>query len=251
MGTTASVNQAELHAIRVCAEKILEEGGEARQVRIFSDSQASLLALAADDTRSLTTLRCHEALQRLTEEYRVELHWVPGHMGVPGNENADSLAKVGTLLEWYGPEPALPVPWSMVRNKIKACVMDKSIRRFHEALGYRESKLYIRRQSKCDLAVLLSLSRAELRGVIAILTGHSNLRLHLKRMGLVRDDICRKCNSKPETSNHLLAECPAYWKQRMDCFERPILAAREWISKSYRILAKFITSTGGFKELSN
>jgi len=39
----------------------------------------------------------------------VGLYWVPGYVGVQGNEIADELARGGSVLKFVGPEPALGV----------------------------------------------------------------------------------------------------------------------------------------------
>jgi hypothetical protein len=50
---------------------------------------------------------CHQSLVKLAEHNRIQLVWVPGHMGIAGNEIADQLARQGSSHPLTGPEPAL------------------------------------------------------------------------------------------------------------------------------------------------
>ena len=52
---------------------------------------------------------CHHSLVELAEHNRVELMWVPGHMGIDGNEIADHLAIESSSHSLIGPEPALVI----------------------------------------------------------------------------------------------------------------------------------------------
>ena len=63
---------------------------------IFSDSKSVLMALESFNSRHPIVLKILEWLYLLKRRGR-EVHfcWVPAHVGVPGNEKADALAKEG------------------------------------------------------------------------------------------------------------------------------------------------------------
>ncbi|KAJ8952299.1 hypothetical protein NQ318_007467 [Aromia moschata] len=55
--------------------------------------------------KSRLFLDCKKILNDLASCNRVILTWVLGHSGVPGNEEADRLARVGSIGYPIGPEP--------------------------------------------------------------------------------------------------------------------------------------------------
>ena len=69
-----------------------------KAITIHSDSQASLDALDKETINSKTVLTCIEALNLLGSNNDLDLKWIKAHVGNPGNETADSLAKMGTTL---------------------------------------------------------------------------------------------------------------------------------------------------------
>jgi len=48
------------------------------------------------------------------------LLWVPGHSGVDGNEEADSLATQASYSDFIGPEPAIGITVTTVRSEIRS-----------------------------------------------------------------------------------------------------------------------------------
>jgi ribonuclease HI len=60
-------------------------------VRTNCDSLVALRALGAVRTTSSLVRQCQEALNDISALHAVGLYWVPGHMGVRGNEMADRL----------------------------------------------------------------------------------------------------------------------------------------------------------------
>ncbi|PVH90996.1 hypothetical protein DM02DRAFT_664443 [Periconia macrospinosa] len=61
---------------------------------------------------------CQEVMAEIVKKLRmvkVTLHWIPGHAGSEGNEEADKLAKAATRKESEEPPPRDGVPWYLVR----------------------------------------------------------------------------------------------------------------------------------------
>ncbi|GBP11128.1 Retrovirus-related Pol polyprotein from type-1 retrotransposable element R1 4 [Eumeta japonica] len=95
MGKTATVFQAEVHAIELCARECLRRNVIRADICILSDSQAALKALTSYSFRSRLVWECYEILQALSLRNKLVLVWIPGHEGHEGNERADCLAKRG------------------------------------------------------------------------------------------------------------------------------------------------------------
>ena len=82
----ATVFQADIRAIAVYAQAMLEKGFRGLPVVICSDSQAALGALDGYLIRSSEVLRSKGLLEELARAISISLLWVPGHSGVIGNE---------------------------------------------------------------------------------------------------------------------------------------------------------------------
>jgi ribonuclease HI len=62
---------------------------------------------------------CLDALSALASLNEVSLMWVPWHCGIPGNEEADKLARQASAMPLLGPEPAHGIPRCSAREAIK------------------------------------------------------------------------------------------------------------------------------------
>ncbi|GBP16688.1 hypothetical protein EVAR_73901_1 [Eumeta japonica] len=102
MGKTATVFQAEVHAIELCSRECLRRNVIRTDICILSDSQAALKALTSYLFLSRLVWECYEILQALSLRNKLVLVWIPGH---EGNESVDCLAKRGTVRPFIGPEP--------------------------------------------------------------------------------------------------------------------------------------------------
>ena len=99
MRQEASIFQAELIAI-MAAAKFLNENLEhdMKYIKIFSDSQAPLLALNKNTFLNNTVVNTHIELVKLREKVQaLSLVWIKARHGHDDNELADEYAKQGTV----------------------------------------------------------------------------------------------------------------------------------------------------------
>ena len=116
----SSIFTAEAHAIMMALAKM--EDSEEKDFFVFSDSKSCLQALAHLKTDHPIVVQILDKLNALKEEnYDIHLCWVPGHVGLRGNELADRTAKKALS----GDVEPCPIPHTDVRPKIKRLVTKK------------------------------------------------------------------------------------------------------------------------------
>jgi hypothetical protein len=178
-------------------------------ISICSDSQAAWEALQAMETSPLVR-PCQKALDDISTYHSVGLFWVPGHLGICGNEIAYELAREGSAHHFVGPEPAVGVSRQCIRSKIQCWMNRQHLVRWQGLVGtMRQAQELILRPNTAARTALMSFNRAQSRVVIGPLNGHKTLRRHLHIMGLVDSPLCWKCGAGEETSAHVLCECEA------------------------------------------
>jgi ribonuclease HI len=219
LGKFATVFQTEIYAILQCAYENIRRAYRNKQILIFSDSQAALRALDGPEVTSNLVVECLDALSVLAGQNEVTLAWVPGHCDIPGNEEADRLARQASGLPLHGPESALGIPKCSVREAIRAWTMKQHLCTWRNLTGHRHGKLFISGPCGKQADNLLKLSRRQLKVVVAILTGHAPVRKHLHTMGLFNGDpTCRFCKKETETVQHIICYCEALACQRYNVF---------------------------------
>lgn len=219
LGSLATIFQAEVHAIELCARMLIERQTTHKTIKIFSDSQAALKALDSSLFISRTVWSCREKLNDLGTHNSVTLVWIPGHTGLEGNERADALAKAGAEAQFTGPEPVLGVTDSTAKRDITAWTEEIKLQYWRDINGLRHSKMMIDYPlRKVFTDNLLKLDRLELRTLVGLYTGHSGARQHMHRIGLAENAECRLCLEDDETIEHILCQCPAAARLRFSLF---------------------------------
>jgi len=80
--------------------------------KVFSDNQTGLyrLATTSDNPGQACQIRAIKAANQIAEKgASVSLHWVLGHIDIPGNELADALAKEAIVLASRSQETSFAV----------------------------------------------------------------------------------------------------------------------------------------------
>jgi hypothetical protein len=170
---------------------------------------------------------------------------VPGHSGILGNEEADTLARRASALLLQGPEPALGIPRCSAREAIRAWTMKQHSCTWRDLTGHRHGKHFISGPCRRRADNLLKLSRHELKMVVVVLTGHAPVRRHLRTVGLfVGDPSCRFYGRDDETVEHMICCCKALARQRYNVFGSLVVEPTDLSTVSVRNLCLFIRDTG-------
>lgn len=210
-----------------CTAEIQKKFPKNQNIFILSDSQAAIKSLISYEIKSKLVLECQAELNKLALNNKVTIEWVPGHKGYEGNEKADELAKRGADSPLTGPEPFLGTPICNIKQIVNKWEETKKSEFWSNTPGQLRSKLFMPLHSKVKSKNLITLSRDKLRVLVSIFTGHCKLNYHQNKIGKIDNKLCRFCNEKDETPEHILCDCgPLIWK-RLQIMETFTIQYRE------------------------
>jgi ribonuclease HI len=247
LGRYATVFQAEVYAIYSVVKHMIESGVTGRSIHIYSDSQAALKSLNKCRVTSCNVHDCLTALNHLGSGNDVSLCWIPGHTDRDGNDCADSVARAATEERVPGTEPALPISYSSCKLAVREWSTTKHARRWAQLKTCRHARTLLAAPSRTRRGQLCKLTRTTLRHVVGVYTGHTALNKHLTNMGVVKSPLCSLCGQGDETALHYLGGCLALARKRFLCFGVLTASADQLAGYSIQQLAKYITTTGRFK----
>ena len=132
---------------------------------------------------------------------RVVLQWIPAHIGIPGNERADALAKKGAGL----PQPDTPVAYSTCCQIIKANSKEEWLNSW--STGTTGRNMYGHMSKPLLKDPINDLRRGDQSLIFQLRTQHVPLNCHLNRIGVKESAACPLCDYPSETVEHLLFYC--------------------------------------------
>jgi ribonuclease HI len=181
MGSLSTVFFAEVMAILKCTVLLLNKNLTRRGIHICSDSRAAIAELAKSTTKLSLVWKCMQVLEKLTKFNKVTLMRIPGHQGIPGNEEANRLAKEGAVE--VPPNQFAAIHFSAGENLIKKQLEEKHQTRWTACTGCRQSKVLISYPLSSRANELLAMSKFSLRAAVGLLTGHPSQRTHFHKLG--------------------------------------------------------------------
>lgn len=156
-------------------------------------------------------LRIQENMSALARaKFRITLVWVPAHCSIPGNEQADSLAKVGALEgDVFERITTFNEYFSIFRQQT---LDDWQISWDKGELG-RWCHSIIPKVTKKPWFKGLDLARNFIRTISRLMSNHYTLGAHLYRIGLAEINVC-SCGEGFHDIEHLVWSCSQLWAAR-------------------------------------
>ncbi|XP_059179387.1 uncharacterized protein LOC131958396 [Physella acuta] len=141
---------------------------------------------------------------------RICFQWVPGHVGLAGNEKADALANRGVRKV----AATIPVTYSECLVRLKESFKREWEKEWAEGSKGRVVFKHMKKPSRSD--PWWNLQRWQQSIITQLRTRHCPSKSYLSGLKITRDDQCRHCGNAVETVEHVIIECPALAQMRQE-----------------------------------
>ena len=210
-----SVFQAEVLAIHR-ALLWVQRSSWTSDVTLFSDSRSALQAIADGSSCNSLVLSIQALLQQLVLSHVVQFVWVKAHVGIIGNEAADTAAKAAAESD-LDPEFTL-APLSHFKHQIKQESMEAWQQEYSAAVTGSTTRSFF---PTLDSLRLFKETAGTSFELTQILTGHGFHKQYLHRFKISPDDACPCGTANHWTSqdvHHILNDCPEFASGRQEYF---------------------------------
>ncbi|KAL5272328.1 hypothetical protein ACHWQZ_G000521 [Mnemiopsis leidyi] len=210
-----TVFQAEVYAVGKAATILNDKKVVGKNILINCDSQSAIRAINSTVIKTHTIEQTTRELNDLGRANNVLLRWIPAHKGHEGNETADRLAKNGAN-NCDEPELVkLPIPHGVCY----AALRRKTLSGWCRTFAVCPPKVFYTMWRDRFSRGLLKMGKRDLRVATQILTGHTELNYHLRKLNRDIAPTCSLCHEENETVEHVLTRCPLLWELRVELFD--------------------------------
>lgn len=184
-----------------------------KEIAIISDSRSALQVIGDGHHRHPLAVAIRAAVQELEMRgTQVTLFWIKAHVGLPGNERANELAKKAALHKKTSPAYDF-VPLSSVKWHLREHTVMKWQQRYDEDETGATTKLFF---PDVRLAHKVLKNYTMDNKYCQIFTGHGGFGAYLHRFKLKSSPSCECDGITPETVIHLICDCPRFLAERTD-----------------------------------
>ena len=226
-----------------------------RKIAVFTDNQAALRALVTPGEQSGQRL-LNSIIARLTglqqKGASVGFRWIPAHQGVPGNEEADKLAKAAAREGRAAEHRTQPNPQTSLvaalKQAINQTVMDEWKQAWRDSERGRQLFKVAPEPSRKTLALHRGTPRALSSLIVQMRTGKIGLRhfLHQRRVPGMTSGEC-DCGCGLQTVSHVLYTCSKFDGLRLT-FRMPDERGRRcWTADLRKLLSQRSTAIAAAK----
>ena len=223
--TEHTVFEAEIMGI-VAGLELIRKQRRVKNVSIGLDNQAAIRAISqrrSGEAQYLVDL-FHEHLEAVQKKHRglrLTIRWVPGHVGVIGNEVTDRKAKEAAQNRGVHNHTFMKKLTKFLdssakvrqnhHDELKTRIRERweTSPRF-EKLNRLDPKL----PSKDFPQLVSKLPRRHASLLFQLRSGHAPLNAHLFKIGVADTPYCPTCKQEHETIFHFIRACPTYRTQR-------------------------------------
>nr|XP_026500896.1 uncharacterized protein LOC113404252 [Vanessa tameamea] len=206
-----TVFQSEMYAL-LRAIKMVRKSKH-RSANILSDSRSSLDLLRSPSVTHPLALEMKECIRQIGEEGgSVRFFWLRAHVGTPGNERADELAKKADLTKKTAPDYD-KVPISYVRRRIRETTVEAWQARYSSSETGSVTRAFLP-----DVKIAKKVVRTSVLTPTdtQLLTGHGGFAAYLYRFKLKDSPSCVCDPECDETILHLILACPRFGRDRLE-----------------------------------
>jgi ribonuclease HI len=235
----STVYAAELSGIEMALARAIKDNKaiptRAREVILFSDSQAAIQAVTNPQRPSgqyvLGVIYDHVRTLRSRYSTFVTLRWVPAHDGVPGNEAADSSAKLAAIERAGGAtdggttgadKPTIRLA-AAAKRMVRARIQDRWRKQWDAERTAQPTKRLVEWPNKKVLRLYEGLSKPRSSIMIQMRSMRIALRHFLYKINAAESDKC-PCGEGSQTPKHVLLQCQTFGTLRKELYNKLFLA---------------------------